>query len=51
MILKLHWQLLMPHYKNGYVRTTEADYNERKSNKTLVIEELAKLDPNIQRKM
>ena len=31
--------------KNGYVRTTEADYNERKSNKTLVIEELAKSNP------
>jgi len=31
--------------KNGYTRTTEADYNERKSNKTLVIEELAKQQP------
>ncbi len=31
--------------KSGYVRTTEADYNERKSNKTLVIEELAKENP------
>jgi hypothetical protein len=28
--------------KKGYVRTTEADYSERKSNKTLVLEELAK---------
>ena len=36
--------------KNGYVRTTEADYNERKSNKTLVIEELAKLDPQYSKK-
>ena len=31
--------------KKGYVRTTEADYNERKSNKTLVMEELAKENP------
>ena len=37
-------------YKNGYVRTTEADYNERKSNKTLVIEELAKENPKYAKK-
>lgn len=36
--------------KNGYVRTTEADYNERKSNKTLVIEELAKENPKYAKK-
>ena len=28
--------------KKGYVKTTEADYGERKSNKSLVLEELAK---------
>ena len=28
--------------KKGYVKTTEADYGERKSNKSLVLEELSK---------
>ena len=36
--------------KKGYVRTTEADYNERKSNKTLVLEELAKANPQYAKK-
>ena len=31
--------------KHGYVKTTEADYSERKSNKTRVVEELAKDKP------
>jgi len=31
--------------KHGYVKTTEADYSERKSNKTRVIEELTKDKP------
>jgi len=36
--------------KHGYVRTTEADYGERKSNKTRVIEELAKESPKYAKK-
>lgn len=31
--------------KKGYVKTTEADYGDRKSNKSLVLEELAKDNP------
>ena len=31
--------------KKGYVKTTEADYGDRKSNKSLVLEELAKENP------
>ena len=36
--------------KKGYVKTTEADYGERKSNKTLVLEELAKATPKYAKK-
>ena len=36
--------------KKGYVKTTEADYGDRKSNKTLVLEELAKENPKYAKK-
>ena len=36
--------------KKGYVRTTDAAYNERKSNKSLVLEELAKESPKYAKK-
>ncbi len=36
--------------KKGYVKTTEADYGERKSNKSLVLEELSKENPKYTKK-
>ena len=36
--------------KKGYVKTTEADYGERKSNKSLVLEELSKENPKYAKK-
>ncbi len=36
--------------KKGYVKTTEADYGDRKSNKSLVLEELAKENPKYAKK-
>lgn len=36
--------------KYGYIKTTEADYSERKSNKTRVLEELAKEKPKHNKK-
>ena len=36
--------------KKGYVKTIESGYNERKSNKSLVLEELAKPFPKYTKK-